>query len=162
MRNLVVYSSKTGNTRKLAEAIYEYLPAEKEIYPINEAPDPEDYTFVAVGFRIENGKPDKATQEYLKKFIDEKELFIFATHASKPESEMVKTAMNKAKELAKRARIVGVFDCQGEVPEEVLEEARKQQPVPEWVKDAEKAKGHPNKQDKDRLIRLLNSLDLPL
>ncbi len=162
MRNLVVYSSKTGNTKKLAEAIYDYLPKEKEIYSIEKAPAPDDYTFVAVGFRIENGAPDKATQEYLKKFIDEKELFLFATHASSPESEEVKEAMNLAKELAKRARIVGTFDCLGEVQEDVLAEARKQDPVPKWVLDAEKAKGHPNEEDIERLIKLLNSLDLPL
>jgi len=162
MKNLVVYSSKTGNTKKLAEAIYDYLPGEKEIYPVEQAPDPNDYTFVAVGFWIENGKPDKATQEYLKKFIDEKELFLFVTHASKPGSEEVKKAINEAKELAKRAKIVGVFECLGEVPEEILAEARKQDPVPEWVKDAEAAKGHPNEEDIERLIKLLNSLDLPL
>ncbi len=162
MKNLVVYSSKTGNTKKLAEAIYDYLPEEKEIYQVNHAPDPSDYTFVAVGFRIENGQPDKAAQEYLKKFIDEKELFLFATHASEPESETVKRAMNMAKELSKKAKIVGIFDCLGEVPEEVLSEARSQGPVPEWVKDAENAKGHPNKEDIERLIKLLNSLDLPL
>ncbi len=162
MKNLVVYSSKTGNTKKLAQAIYDYLPGEKEIYPIDQAPDPNDYTFVAVGFRIEDGEPDMAAQEYLKKFIDEKELFLFATHASKPESETVKNAINKAKKLAKRAKIVGVFDCLGEVPEQILEEARQKEPVPEWVKDAEMAKGHPNDEDIDRLIKLLNSLDLPL
>ncbi len=31
MKTLVVYSSKTGNTKKLASAVYESLKGEKEI-----------------------------------------------------------------------------------------------------------------------------------
>jgi flavodoxin len=31
MKTLVVYSSKTGNTRKLADAVFEALPGEKTL-----------------------------------------------------------------------------------------------------------------------------------
>jgi flavodoxin len=31
MKTLIVYSSQTGNTRKLAESVYAALPGEKEI-----------------------------------------------------------------------------------------------------------------------------------
>ncbi len=161
MKNLVVYSSKTGNTKKLAEAIYEHIPEEKEIKPVSEAPDPEGYTFIAAGFRIENGEPDKEIQEYLKKILEDCQVFLFATHASERGSEVVKNAMKTARELVKRARVVGEFDCLGEVPEDKLQEARGQSPLPEWVKDAEKAKGHPNEEDIRELLKLLDSLDLP-
>ncbi len=161
MKNLVVYSSKTGNTKKLAEAIYGHIPGEKEIKPVSEAPDPEGYTFIAAGFRIENGEPDPAIQEYLKRILDDCQVFLFATHASERGSEVVKNAMKKARDLAKRARIVGEFDCLGEVPEDKLNEARQQTPQPEWVKDAEKAKGHPNDEDIREMLKLLDSLDLP-
>ena len=33
MKSLVVYSSQTGNTRKLAEAVFEALPGEKASIP---------------------------------------------------------------------------------------------------------------------------------
>ncbi len=161
MKNLVVYSSKTGNTKKLAEALYDYIPGDKEIYPVNEAPDPSGYTFIAAGFRIENGEPDPAIQEYLKKIIDDCQLFLFTTHASKRGSEMVKNALSAARKLPHNARVVGEFECLGEVSEDALAEAKKQQPVPEWVKDAEAAKGHPNDEDIKEMLKLLDSLDLP-
>ena len=50
MKSLVVYSSKSGNTRKLAEAVYAYLSGEKDIAAMADAPDPADYSFVAAGF----------------------------------------------------------------------------------------------------------------
>ena len=59
MKSLVVYSSQTGNTRKLAKAVFEALPGEKTLYPVDEAPDPSDYGFIAVGH------PDDADIEVL-------------------------------------------------------------------------------------------------
>ncbi len=161
MKNLVVYSSRTGNTKKLAEALYEHIPGEKQIAPVSEAPDPGDFTFIAAGFRIENGEPDREIQEYLKKIVDDCQVFLFATHASERGSDTVKGAMKKARDLARRARIVGEFDCQGEVPEDKLNEARQQTPEPAWVKDAEKAKGHPDQEDIREMLKLIDSLDLP-
>ena len=42
MKALVVYSSRTGNTRKIAEAIAAVLPG-CEIHPVESAPAPEGY-----------------------------------------------------------------------------------------------------------------------
>ena len=50
MNSLIVYSSNTGNTKKLAQAVYDSLTGSKELYPITEAPDPAGYDFVALGF----------------------------------------------------------------------------------------------------------------
>ncbi len=160
MKNLVVYSSKTGNTKKLAEALFEFLPEEKEIKPVALAPDPNDYSFVAVGFWIKEGEPDPDTQEYLKRIQDERELVLFATHAAPPESEHVKNAMRIAKELAHKARVIGTFTCLGEVPEDVLEAAKAEKPQPEWIKYAEIAKGHPDKRDIEEFLHLIEDLDL--
>ena len=76
MKSLVVYLSQTGNTRKLAEAVFEMLPGDKALYPVDEAPDPSGYGFIAVGFWLMGGKPDPKASEYLGK-IGEKPLFPF-------------------------------------------------------------------------------------
>ena len=71
MKSLVVYSSQSGNTKKLAEAVFEALPEGKEITPVDGAPDPKGYDFVAVGFWLKGGDPDPKSLEYLKKnFLD--------------------------------------------------------------------------------------------
>ena len=62
MKALVVYSSKTGNTKKLAEALYSAVQFEKKLISISDNPDPTEYDFVAVGFWLQEGQPDPATQ----------------------------------------------------------------------------------------------------
>ena len=43
MKSLIVYSSQSGNTQKLAQAVYDSLTGPKEMYAVGEAPDPADY-----------------------------------------------------------------------------------------------------------------------
>ena len=70
-----------------------------------------------------------------------------ATHGAAAGSDLAKMGMNKARDLAKGANIVGTFSCQGEVPEKVMETAANKDPQPPWLGDAESAKGHPDNND---------------
>ena len=45
MKTLVTYMSQTGNTKKIAEAIYETISGEKEIKQLKEIDSLEDYDF---------------------------------------------------------------------------------------------------------------------
>jgi len=146
MKQLVVYSSQSGNTKKLAEEIFRQLPEEKEIGTVNSAPAPSGYDVICVGFWFKGGQPDAASQEYLKKCRNKK-VFLFATHGAATESDLVKLGMNKAAELTGGATIIGTFSCQGEVPAKVLENAANKDPQPPWLKDAPAAKGHPDSDD---------------
>ncbi|TKB27420.1 flavodoxin family protein [Desulfopila sp. IMCC35006] len=160
MKALVVYSSKTGNTRKLAEALFGALQCEKDLLSVSDNPDPSGYDFVAVGFWLRGGLPDTASQDFLPK-IGEKEVFLFATHGAARDSDHARNGLNKAKELASPARICGVFSCPGQVAEEVLEKAGKRDPKPVWLADAPAAKGHPDAEDIRQFIHLFNDLNLP-
>ena len=147
MKKLVVYSSKGGNTRKLAEAAFARLAGEKEISSVDQAPDPAGYDVVVVGFWYQGGQPDPASQEYLKKCGNAANLFLLATHGAANNSDYATLGMNKARELAAGANIVGTFNCQGEVPENVLASAANKNPQPPWLADAPEAKGHPDDND---------------
>ena len=57
-KSMVVYSSRSGDTKKVAEAIFDILPGKKEIYTVQEAPPAEKYDFIAMGFGVEKGRPD--------------------------------------------------------------------------------------------------------
>lgn len=50
MKSLVVYSSRTGTTKKLAEAVYESLDEDKVVHNMEESPDPSGFDLVCVGF----------------------------------------------------------------------------------------------------------------
>lgn len=147
MKQLVVYSSQGGNTKKLAESAFSRLSGEKDIQPVTKAPDPSGFDAVLVCFWFQGGQPDPASQEYLKKCKNINKLFIIATHGGAPDSDHVKIGMNKARELAEGANVVGTFNCQGEVPEKILETAANKDPQPPWLKDADSAKGHPDNDD---------------
>ncbi len=146
MKALVVYSSQSGNTKKLAEAVYEVLPEEKEIHPVDEAPDPSGYDWVAVGFWFKSGNPDPKSSEYLKKIKGTK-LFLFATHGAAADSDHARKGMETAKALAEGAEIVGTFNCQGAVNPGLLEKVKARPNPPEWIGDADSAVGHPDEND---------------
>ncbi len=160
MKALVVYSSLTSNTKKLADALYGVLQCEKDLVSITDNPDPSGYDFVAVGFWLQKGAPDEKTQEFLPK-IGEKEVFLFATHGAAKDSDHARNAMNKAKELAAPARICGTYNCPGQVTEKMMEKAATKDPPPPWFAEAPAAKGHPDEEDIRQLVHLFNELGLP-
>ena len=66
--------------------------------------------------------------------------------------------MKIAKELADKARIIGTFSCQGEVPAEMMEKAAAQDTKPAWLADAPSAKGHPDEKDIAELVHFFNEI----
>jgi flavodoxin len=157
MKSLVVYSSKTGNTKKLADAVFETLKGEKDIYSIDDVPFPDGYDFIAVGFWLMAGKPDPKSSEYLKN-IGTKSLFLFATHGAAKQSVHAENAINHAKNLAPKANVLGAYNCQGEVNSKILEKVKAKPEPPVWLGDAPAAVGHPDQSDIDELKRLVSAL----
>jgi len=145
MKSLIIYSSKSGNTRKLAEAVSDFLPGEKVVKPAKDDPDQSGYDLVVIAFWLQGGKPDPDSSKVLEKASGK--LFLVATHGAAADSEHAAKAMAVARELAGGAEVVGTFNCQGEVNPEFLKKAAAKEPQPPWVKDAANAVGHPNSDD---------------
>ena len=159
MKALVVYSSQTGNTKKLAETIYNTLSGEKRIVSIEQAPVPDEDEMVFIGFWLQAGKPDPKSTEYLAK-VGNARLFLFATHGAAADSKHAQDGLAHAKSLAPSADIAGTFSCQGEVNPKVLEKARRKTPPPPWINDADGAMGHPNAADEANLKAVIAALPL--
>ena len=53
MKALVTYYSQTGNTEKLARAIYKAIHVEKKLLPIEELKSVEGYDIIFVGFPVQ-------------------------------------------------------------------------------------------------------------
>jgi flavodoxin I len=157
MKTLVVYSSQSGNTRKLADAVFDFIDAEKEIYPMDEAPDASGYDSVAVGFWLKAGKPDPLSSEFLSK-IKTQQLFLFATHGAAKGSAHADSAMSHARSLVPDATVLGTFSCQGQVNPEILERVSQKPEPPVWLKDAPLAEGHPNRNDMQELEKILENI----
>lgn len=147
MKTLVVYSSQSGNTKKLAKAVHDTLKGDIEMFPVEDAPAPDGYDLVAAGFWLQAGKPDPKSGEYLSKLGSGSRVFLFATHGAKAGSDHVNNALSHAKELVNGADVAGTFTCQGEVNPKVLEKIRQKETPPPWINDADLAVGHPDEAD---------------
>ncbi len=113
---MVAYMSKTGNTKKIAEAIYGEIPADKEIKPIAEVQDITQYGLAFLGFPVHGYGPDKKTKELLSKLCTKgAKVALFVTHAAPENDSEVPEVMAKFKQAASGADIVGCFDCQGQL-----------------------------------------------
>jgi flavodoxin len=114
MKSMVVYSSKTGNTRKVAEAIYAVLPEPKEIYPVEEAPPADAYDFLALGFWVDKGRADAKAEGYISA-VKGKKIGLFGTLGAYPDSDHARASMENAVQLTTGNELMGTFLCQGRV-----------------------------------------------
>ena len=77
-RYSIIFNSKTGNTRKLADAIHEALPQENcDLFGAAKGDVPASETLY-IGFWTDKGSADKATAELLAKLKNRK-IFLFGT-----------------------------------------------------------------------------------
>ncbi len=153
LKTLLVYSSRTGNTRKVAEAILEVMPTGTMIFPVEKAPSPNGYDFVALGYWVDRGGPDKAAKAYLTKIKGTK-IGLFGTLGAYPDSEHAIKAMANAETLAKTDnQVLGHFICMGKVDPALTERFKDLPPdhphsmTPERMARHLEATKHPNNDD---------------
>jgi flavodoxin len=121
MKVLVAYMSQTGNTQKVAEAIYREISHDKEIKNLEEVESLDDYHFSFIGFPLHAFGPAEPAKKFLEEHSAGKTIALFITHAAPEESEEVKGWLKTSQEAASNADIVNVFDCQGELAQPVID-----------------------------------------
>lgn len=148
MKVLVTYYSETGNTEKLARAIYEGIEiAEKDFLPINEAKNFEDYDLIFCGFPVHASSVPGKIEQILKSIPGGKKLAIFATHGSLRGGQLATTAFEYSMSLASKAKIIGTFGCRGKVKTNLIEVLLKKPEHKAWVEEAQSAVTHPDDAD---------------
>lgn len=153
MKALVVYSTLTGNTRKVAEAIHAVLPEGTACHSVRTAPDPAGYDFVALGFWVDKGGPDAEAADYMKRIVGKK-VFTFFTLGADPDSEHARTCAERAAAVyGEGTEQLGIVWCQGAIDPKLIEWMRKQpaggphSPTPEAEARWAKAALHPDEAD---------------
>jgi flavodoxin len=119
MKILIAYSSKTGNTRKLAEAIHLALPG-ADLCPIEHAPNPASYDLVFAGFWVELENANHNMVRFLKK-LGGIRTALFATLGAYPDTQHAAASLKAAAAEIPDAVIVDRFICQGAIDPEVIE-----------------------------------------
>lgn len=118
MKACIVYSSCTGNTRKVAEALAETSGI--ACFAVRHAPNPDDYDLLALGFWVRKGLPDARAQRYMAR-VSGKQVFFW--HAGRVAAVKTRPPLHGSHLRAATANgnmVVDGFLCQGRVNPQVI------------------------------------------
>ena len=122
MKALVLYSSETGRTKKLAEAVLSVLPANTDFLPMEEAPESfDDYDIVFAGIWFLNLKLDEKSRSLLPR-LKAKKVALFATMHHDLFSDDISKNLRQAVELLPEGvwvagtHVVYVDESMAEIP----------------------------------------------
>ena len=149
MNACIVYSSCTGNTRKVAEALADTsgLPC----FPVRNAPEPDDFDILALGFWVRKGQPDARALRYMER-VRGKHVFFFGTLGAWPHSDHARRCMAATHEILQAGgnTVVDGFLCQGRVNPHVVAASQRKggHPLsPERLARLREAERHPDATD---------------
>ena len=147
MKALVAYYSESGNTEKLAKAIYDGINIpEKEITPIGEA-NPRDPDVIFVGFPVQASSVPARVEKFIKNVPEGKKLAFFVTHGSLRGGQLAISALYHAFSLALKVSVLGTFGCRGQVKPDLIDALLKNPEHKAWAVEAQSAIGHPDESD---------------
>lgn len=165
MKVLVAYSSRTGNTRMVAEAIHGIMPPDAVIAPVEQAPDPADFDFVAMGYWVDKGVPDDLAKGFMAR-ISNKKVGLFGTLGAWPDSDHAKDCMAEAVKLVEENgnSVACQFICMGKVDPRLIEAMQKMPEAanrhamtPERKARLEEGAKHPDDNDLERARMVFSS-----
>jgi flavodoxin len=144
---LVTYLSLTGNTKKVAEAIFDALEGDKTIKTIAEAQNLDIYDIIFIGFPVHSHSVPFKAEELIKRIPAGKKIALFSTHGSLTGSRLSREALEYASVLASSSKILGTFACRGKVSLQAMEMLSKSPEHKAWVEMAASAQTHPDDND---------------
>ena len=157
-RYSILFSSMTGNTKELADAIREILPEETlDYFGLCKDADPQS-EILYIGFWTDKGTADESTSDFLKQ-LRGKQVFLFGTAGFGGSEEYFSKILKKAERSLDRSNTVfGRYMCQGKMPLSVRQryEGMKKQPIhlpnlDALIENFDNALSHPDAEDLERL-----------
>ena len=161
-RYSILFSSMTGNTKELADAIREILPEETlDYFGLCKDADPQS-EILYIGFWTDKGTADEATTTLLKS-LRNKKIFLFGTAGFGGSEEYYQKVLHNVREkIDPSNQIVGEYMCQGKMPMAMRERYVKMKENPEHpanldllIQNFDRALSHPDSEDLERLKKLL-------
>ena len=118
---LIVYSSKTGNTEKVAKKFYEVAGERCDLAAVKQVPAVDDYKVIFAGYWVDKGEPDKDMQEFLQT-LDNKKVVLFQTLGAEAYSEHgISSLANAGRYLGTGCKVVGTLSIRGAIDPKLIE-----------------------------------------
>lgn len=121
----IVYSSCSGNTRRVAETLAVVSGA--PCFAVRQAPDPQTYDLLALGFWVRQGQADARARRYMQR-VRGKRVFFFGTLGAWPQSEHARRCAAGTRALLEEGgnTVMDGFLCQGRVNPAVVAASQRQ------------------------------------
>lgn len=156
----IVYSSKTGNTKMLADALHQALPADDCLY--FGAPDAQALAAerIYIGFWTDKGTCDAETAAFLAQ-LTHQEIFLFGTCGFGGGVAYFEQILARVRDLLPESvQLVGSYVCPGKMPQSVRdryvriaeEEPAKRSHMQKMIFNFDCALSHPDADDLQALI----------
>ena len=152
MQYAIVYSSRTGNTEKLARRLREILPAEDCLYFGQPPAQVPEGTLVFAGFWTDKGTCDEAAAAFFGQ-LHGCRVFLFGTAGFGGSGAYFDGILERVRaRLDGSNTVMGSFLCQGEMPPEVRRRYEAMAvTAPEkaaaMLENFDRALGHPDEED---------------
>lgn len=166
MKVLVLYSSLTGNTQKIAETIYQNIELEKDIFPISEIGniDLKQYDICCIGYWVDKGSCDENSKNIIES-IENKNIVLFGTAGARDNENYYDKVKQRVETLVKSSnKISGHFLCQGKVNsklteryELILKENPEDEKAIRKINNHKQASTHPDEVDIENTKKFINN-----
>ena len=154
MEVMVIYSSHTGNTKKIASSIFAAIPGDsKDMQSIDEYSGKDAETYF-VGFWTDKGTCDMRVVDLLSE-LEGKNVALFGTCGMGTNEEYYKSIEQKVKVwLPEDCRYLGAYMCQGKMPmsvraryDKMLASPDHAPNLPMMIENFDRALSHPDADD---------------
>ena len=150
MTYAIVYSSRTGNTEKLARTIREALPERNCIYYGGPDAKALEADMIYLGFWTDKGSCDESCAEFIKSLSCQK-LFLFGTAGFGGAPAYFEQILDRVKsKLGSGVTVLGSYMCQGKMPMSVRERYMQMEESPRrtaMLENFDAALNHPDAED---------------
>lgn len=121
MKILITYSSATGNTKKVAEAIRDEFN-NAQLLPMIEVVDVSAYDLIVIGGWIDKGQFNKEAIDFCEKLTNKRVAFFF-TIGVFPATKHGIDAANNIKKLLEKGNneVINHFHCQGAIAPKIVD-----------------------------------------
>ena len=160
MSYAIVFSSKTGNTRLLADTLRASLPQNECTYFGAPAPEALEAETLYIGFWTDKGHADDTLTAFLQT-LKGKQVFLFGTAGFGGEPAYFESILGRVAQcLGPGNTVIGTFMCQGRMPMAVRERYEKMLSAPpsprmpdprKMLENFDRALPHPDEEDLARL-----------
>lgn len=165
MRVQIVYTSRTGNTERLAETIFAAVPVkEKNVKRIEEMTERDDGDMYLVGFWTDRGTASSDILDLLGS-LHGKKVGLFGTCGMGNSPEYYKrVASGVAAFIPEDCEYLGAFLCQGKMPMQVrkryeaMRNPSNKDQIDRMLRNFDEALLHPDKRDFQEAADFVRSL----